>query len=146
MSFKGEISVGMLNSLYKTGFSINDIYRVQSSGNLVPNNYPAANGEFVKWTAAGWAHSNTHYATNDEVDSTTAKATGFALAGDADDVLSVFVTAEVYATYTVGYYYSFNGTICKCTGKTTEDGKYIVELTQVGVAGALNQLLDAMGE
>ena len=67
MAFKGEIPVGTLNTLFKTGFTINDIYRVQGSGNLVPNNFAVFNGDFVKWTADGWAKSNTRYATNTEV-------------------------------------------------------------------------------
>lgn len=54
MSFKGEIALGALNSKYKYGFTIGDIYRVQGAGNLVPNNLAVANGAFVEWTSNGW--------------------------------------------------------------------------------------------
>lgn len=54
MSFKGEIALGVLNSKYKYGFTVGDIYRVQGAGNLVPNNLAVANGAFVEWTSDGW--------------------------------------------------------------------------------------------
>lgn len=54
MSFKGEIALGALNSKYKYGFTVGDIYRVQGAGNLVPNNLAVANGAFVEWTSNGW--------------------------------------------------------------------------------------------
>lgn len=54
MSFKGEIALGALNSKYKYGFTVGDVYRVQGAGNLVPNNLAVANGAFVEWTSDGW--------------------------------------------------------------------------------------------
>lgn len=54
MSFKGEIALGALNSKYKYGFTIGDIYRVQGAGNLVPNNLAVANGAFVEWKGTAW--------------------------------------------------------------------------------------------
>ena len=54
MSFKGEIALGALNSKYKYGFTVGDVYRVQGAGNLVPNNLAVANGAFVEWTRDGW--------------------------------------------------------------------------------------------
>lgn len=144
MAFKGEISVARLNSV-KTGFTIGDTYRIIDGGKLGGVAIPF--GTFVEWKGTYWAvQPSLQLATTKDATAAADKATSFALAGDADDVLAVSVTAEVYATYDVGYYYSFNGTVCKCTDKTTEDDKYIVELTQVGVANALNQIIDAMGE
>lgn len=70
MAFKGEIPVGTLNTMFKTGFTVNDIYRVQGSGNLVPNNFAVINGDFVKWTTDGWTKSDTKYVTDTEVSTT----------------------------------------------------------------------------
>jgi hypothetical protein len=70
MAFEGEIALGALNSKYKYGFTVGDIYRVQGSGNLVPNNFAVVNGDFVKWTANGWAKSDIKYVIDTEVSAT----------------------------------------------------------------------------
>lgn len=132
MAFKGEIPVGTLNTMFKTGFTVNDIYRVQGSGNLVPNNFAVTNGDFVKWTADGWTKSDTKYVTDTEVFATIytdagrfikAKgATGGSFYPDndpsnyhlgsiilLDDVL-VKLTSEVEQDDEGKYYFTYNTT------------------------------------
>lgn len=147
MSFKGEIALGVLNSKYKYGFTVGDIYRVQGAGNLVPNNYPAKNGEFVEWTATGWKHSDTAYVTNDEV----AEAISDMLDDhDPDDLVIFDGSKEFYDEHELGYYYALGDKIYLCTEHTRSDEEgtytYSTKLTkQNGIVPVLNQFVGRSG-
>ena len=68
MAFKGEIQLGMLNTLVKTsGVAKYDIYRVQGSGNIEPNNLGVKTGDFVRWNGTKWELRDYQYALNADV-------------------------------------------------------------------------------
>lgn len=112
MSFKGEIALGALNSKYKYGFTVGDIYRVQGAGNLVPNNLAVANGAFVEWTSNGWeVKKDMQYATSETGESLddVAKVLGMS-------VSQQYVPGETYeigaiVTHDGGLYINNYGTI-----------------------------------
>ena len=147
MSFKGEIALGALNSKYKYGFTVGDIYRVQGAGNLVPNNLAVANGAFVEWTNDGWeVKKDMQYATSEtgeSLDQAVADVLDDHASASAEEELTM-PTAEA-ANYTVGNYFEQDGEIWKCTDKTDNgDGTWTIEADKVnGVVPVLNELVGA---
>lgn len=158
MVFKGEIALGALNTNYKYGFTVGDIYRVQGAGNLVPNNLPVANGAFVKWTADGWeVQSDMQYAVSESGESADKlvadliKKTPF-----TPSVANQSFAKEL--GYVVGDYVPYGKEIWVITadqGKDPEDSDYEIYTVQKlnGIVAALNRLvsrndipLDDLGE
>lgn len=122
MAFKGEIPVGTLNTMFKTGFTVNDIYRVQGSGNLVPNNFAVANGDFVKWTAAGWTKSDIKYATDAEVSANIYTDAGrFIMAKGATG--GSFYPEDDPSNYHLGSIVLLDNVLVKLTSEVQQDDK-----------------------
>lgn len=152
MSFKGEIALGALNTKYKYGFTVGDIYRVQGSGNLVPNNYPVSNGEFVEWTANGWRHSDAHYVTDAESVDIIAQNLGLiredVFDNGAPSVSTVLrVSEDTYDAYDVDNYWTRDGILYKITSKihAADSDVWQFGVTSMGgVVPALNQLVDSI--
>lgn len=148
MAFKGEIAFGALNSKFNTGFSVGDVYRIQGSGNLVPNNYPAANGEFVKWTADGWAHSDVHYTTDDEtvgiIGDNMAMIRDVVFDNGAPSSSTVLrVSEDTYDSYDVGNFWTRNGILYKITKKIHAADSEVWQFgvtSMSGVVPALNAI------
>lgn len=145
MSFKGEIALGALNTKYKYGFTVGDIYRIQGAGNLVPNNLAVTNGAFVEWTSDGWkVKKDMQYAvskTGESLDQAVADVLDDHAAASVDEELTM--PAAEAANYTVGNYFEQDGEIWKCTAKTDNgDGTWTVEAEKVnGVVPVLNELV-----
>lgn len=77
MAFKGEIQLGILNTLVSmSGVAKYDIYRVQGSGNLEPNNFGVKSGDFVRWTGTKWEPSTANYALTSDVAAEIYDSTG----------------------------------------------------------------------
>lgn len=147
MSFKGEIALGALNSKYKYGFTVGDIYRVQGAGNLVPNNLAVANGAFVEWKSTGWeVKKDMQYATSktgESLDQAVADVLDDHATSSAEEYLTM--PAAEAANYTVDNYFEQDGEIWKCTAKTDNgDGTWTIEADKVnGVVPVLNELVNA---
>lgn len=140
MAFKGEIALGALNTNYKYGFTIGDIYRVQGAGNLVPNNLPVANGAFVKWTADGWRHSDEHYTTSGEVAKSNADI--FDDKDQADTTIEFKTDAEGAAVYDEGYYFLLGDKIYLTDSISHEGAVYTITATKKnGVIPVINSLV-----
>lgn len=145
MAFKGEIALGALNSKYKYGFAVGDIYRVQGAGNLVPNNYPAINGEFVEWTADGWQHSDEHYTTDGEATEIVAGSIplirGAVFDNGSPSIETVIrVTEETYDSYDVGNYWTRSGVLYKITDKIHEADTEVWQFETERVSGVVPAL------
>lgn len=145
MAFKGEIALGALNSKYKYGFTIGDIYRVQGAGNLVPNNLPVTNGAFVKWTADGWeVQSDMQYAVSESGKSADELITDLVM----KTPFTPSVSNQSYpkeAGYVVGDYVAYGKEIWVITadqGEDPEDPDYEIYTVQKlnGIVTALNRL------
>ena len=150
MSFKGEIALGALNSKFNTGFTIGDIYRVQGSGNLVPNNYPVSNGEFVEWTVNGWRHSNAHYVTDAESVDIITQNIGLirddVFDNGAPSVSSTHrVSEEEYDAFDVDDYWSRDGILLKITAKVHEADSDVWQFSTTSVSGVVAALNDIIG-
>lgn len=150
MSFKGEIAFGALNSKFNTGFTVGDIYRVQGSGNLVPNNYPVSNGEFVEWTVNGWRHSDAHYVTDAESVDIIAQNLGLiredVFDNGAPSVSSTYrVSEETYDAYNVNDYWTRDGILMKITDKVHEADSDVWQFSATSVSGVVAALNDIIG-
>ena len=147
MAFKGEIALGALNTKYKYGFTIGDIYRVQGAGNLVPNNLPVANGAFVKWTADGWeVQSDMQYAVSESGES----ADGLVADLVKKTPFTPSTSNQSFAKelgYVVGDYVPYGKEIWVITsdqGEDPEDSDYEIYTVQRlnGIVAALNMLAE----
>lgn len=152
MAFEGEIALGALNSKYKYGFTVGDIYRVQGAGNLVPNNYPAVNGEFIEWTADGWRHSEAHYVTDDETVDIINQNIGLIRESVFDNgtpsISTVLrVSEDSYDAYNIGNYWTRGGILYKITNKIHAADSDVWQFgvrSVSGVVPALNDLVAGM--
>ena len=152
MAFKGEIAFGALNSKFDAGFTIGDVYRVQGSGNLVPNNYPVSNGEFVEWTATGWRHSDAHYVTDAETVDIIGENIGLIREsvfdnGTPSKSTVLRVSEETYDSYNVNDYWTRDGILYQITNKIHEADSDVWQFGVTSVSGvvpALNALAAGM--
>lgn len=147
MAFEGEIALGALNSKYKYGFTVGDIYRVQGAGNLVPNNYPAINGEFVEWTADGWQHSDAHYMTDAETIDIINENNVLIRESVFDDgtpsISTVLrVSEDTYDAYDIGDYWTRGGILYKIASKIHEADTEVWQFGVKRVSGAVPALND----
>lgn len=143
MAFKGEIPVGTLNTMFKTGFTVNDIYRVQGSGNLVPNNFAVTNGDFVKWTADGWTKSDTKYVTDTEVSATIYTDAGrFIKAKGATG--GMFYPDDDPSNYHLGSIILLDNVLMKLTSEAEQDdeGEYFFVYNTTDLINIVMELED----
>lgn len=148
MAFKGEIAFGALNSKFNTGFAVGDVYRIQGSGNLIPNNYPASNGEFVKWTADGWEHSDIHYVTDvetvDIINENMDLIRDVVFDNGTPSRSTVLrVSEDTYDAYDVNDYWTRGGILYKITSKVHVADSEVWQFgvtSMGGVVPALNDL------